>query len=89
VTLELAARAEHATALIADTGPGIPPELLERIFDAFITTRKRGSGLGLAICARIAGAHRARLRAANSAGGGAVFTVEFPLLTGVPAPVSV
>lgn len=88
VTLELAARGEHATALIADTGPGIPAELLDRIFDAFITTRKRGSGLGLAICARIADAHRARLRAANGAGGGAVFTVEFPLLTGVPAPVS-
>lgn len=88
VTLELAACGEQATALVTDTGPGIPAELLDRIFDAFITTRKRGSGLGLAICAHIARAHRARLRAANGTSGGAVFTVEFPLLTGVPTPVS-
>jgi signal transduction histidine kinase len=71
---------------VADTGPGIPPEMLERIFDPFVTGRTHGTGLGLAICLGIAAAHRARLHAANGAAGGAVFTVEFPLAAGAPAP---
>jgi two-component system nitrogen regulation sensor histidine kinase GlnL len=58
--------------------------MLERIFDPFVTTRKHGTGLGLAICTGIAAAHRARLHVANRATGGAVFTVEFPLVTSGP-----
>ena len=47
---------------VSDTGPGIPEELLAKIFDPFVTTKPQGSGLGLAICRGIADAHRARLR---------------------------
>ena len=73
-------RAETQVAVtVTDSGPGIAPELLERVFEPFFTTKPRGSGLGLAISAGIAQAHGARLRAANRATGGAVFTVEFPL----------
>src|SRR5436190_9094726 len=70
---------EHVTVTVADTGPGIAPELLEKIFEPFFTTKQRGSGLGLAISAGVAQAHGARLRAANRPGGGAIFSVEFPL----------
>jgi signal transduction histidine kinase len=64
---------------ISDTGPGIAPELVERVFDPFFSTKQRGSGLGLAICAGIAQTHGARLRAANRPGGGARFSVDFPV----------
>jgi len=71
---------------VGDTGPGIAPELLEKIFEPFFTTKQRGSGLGLAISAGVAQAHGARLRAANRPGGGATFSVQFPLAP-VTAPV--
>ena len=84
LTVELNALEGRAILTVADTGEGIPPEMLERIFDPFVTTRKHGTGLGLAICTGIAAAHRARLHAANRASGGAIFTVKFPLVTGLP-----
>jgi len=65
---------------IADTGSGIPEELLERIFDPFVTTKTHGSGLGLSICRRIADAHRATISATNNEGHkGTTITVEFPV----------
>lgn len=72
------------TAEIKDTGVGIPPDVLGRIFDPFVTTKARGSGLGLSICRGIADAHRATIRAENNGGGpGATLTVEFPVATTV------
>ncbi|MEK7371811.1 MAG: ATP-binding protein [candidate division NC10 bacterium] len=66
---------------VSDTGPGIPEDLLPRIFNPFVTTKSRGSGLGLAICSSIADAHRATLRARNNPHrSGATFTVEFPVI---------
>ncbi len=88
VNAELETVEDRVVLTVADSGPGIPPELLERIFDPFVTTQKHGTGLGLAICTGIAAAHRARLRAANQASGGASFTVEFPLVTSIPTTVS-
>jgi hypothetical protein len=73
---------------VADNGPGILPELLERVFEPLFTTKPRGSGLGLAISSGIAQAHGARLRAANRSTGGAILTVQFPL-TPVASPVTV
>jgi PAS domain S-box-containing protein len=78
---------EQITVTVADTGPGIAPELLERIFEPFFTTKQRGSGLGLAISAGVAQAHGAKLRAINPPGGGATFVVDFPFAP-VNAPVS-
>jgi len=71
-----------------DTGPGVPAELLERVFDPFFSTKERGSGLGLAICASIAQTHAGRLQAANREVGGAVFTIDFPLAAAATLPVS-
>jgi two-component system nitrogen regulation sensor histidine kinase GlnL len=81
VSIELAAGSEATFVHVADSGPGIPPELLEHVFDPFITSKPRGSGLGLTISAGIAAVHRAKLRPSNPPGGGALFTVEFPLAT--------
>ena len=78
---------QRVTISIADTGPGIAPELVDRVFDPFFSTKQRGSGLGLAICSGIAQTHGARLQAANrAAGSGAVFSVDFPI---APQPAKV
>jgi two-component system, LuxR family, sensor kinase FixL len=58
---------------VRDHGDGIPQEGLDRIFDAFFTTKENGLGLGLAICRSIATAHGGRLWAVNEPSGGATF----------------
>jgi two-component system NtrC family sensor kinase len=65
---------------ISDTGAGIAPENLERIFDPFYTTKDigEGTGLGLAVSTRIVGEHGGAIEAANLPGGGASFTVYLP-----------
>jgi signal transduction histidine kinase len=78
VVITVLATDTQVAVTVTDTGPGIPAESLEQVFEPFFSTRQRGSGLGLTICAAIAASHRAKLRAANRHGGGAVFTVEFP-----------
>lgn len=87
LVVELSSKDDVVTISVSDTGPGIPPHLLEQIFDPFITTKSRGSGLGLALCAGIAQGHGGKVSAANRPGGGAVFTVEFPLASKVTSPV--
>ncbi|HSC28459.1 MAG TPA: ATP-binding protein, partial [Vicinamibacterales bacterium] len=88
VTVEVTRGDAHVVVAVADNGPGIPPELLERVFEPLFTTKARGSGLGLAISSGIAQAHGARLRAGNRPTGGAVFTVEFPLAPMTPAAIA-
>lgn len=71
--------------LVCDRGPGIPPDELESIFEAFIQSSKTkdgagGTGLGLAICRKIASAHRGSVRAFNRPGGGACFELLLPAL---------
>ncbi len=87
VSVEVRAGERAVAVTVADSGPGIAPEMLERIFDPFVTTKQGGRGLGLTICAGIATAHRAKLRAANGPAGGALLTLELPLAAAVPAPV--
>jgi signal transduction histidine kinase len=63
-----------------DTGPGVPVELAERIFEPFFSHGKReGAGLGLSIARRIVQEHGGELRLENPAGGGATFVVRLPL----------
>jgi two-component system sensor histidine kinase HydH len=65
---------------VSDTGPGIPENLLETIFNPFVTSKPGGTGLGLAICRGIADAHQARLSAENHVERpGCTFTLEFPV----------
>jgi signal transduction histidine kinase len=63
---------------VADTGPGIAPEHLERVFKAGFTTRPAGLGLGLAVCQTIMEQHGGRISVASRPGQGARFLLEFP-----------
>jgi signal transduction histidine kinase len=63
-----------------DTGPGVPPELVERIFEPFVSYGKReGAGLGLAIARRIVQEHGGEIDVESPAPGGATFTVRLPM----------
>jgi two-component system NtrC family sensor kinase len=68
---------------VEDTGPGIPANLLERIFNPFFTTKPTGSGtgLGLSISLGIVREHGGRIWAENVSGSGARFIIELPLVT--------
>jgi signal transduction histidine kinase len=63
---------------IADSGPGVPALLTDRLFEPFFTTKGGGTGLGLAIVERIAAAHGGRATVANCPEGGAAFTLILP-----------
>jgi signal transduction histidine kinase len=62
----------------ADDGPGIAPEIAERIFDPFVSGRDGGIGLGLAVVRQIVGAHGGSIAVARGAWGGAAFTLRLP-----------
>ena len=65
---------------IEDTGPGIAPEIADRLFDAFATFGKaHGTGLGLSICKKIVEDHRGRIYARNEPGRGAIFCFVLPV----------
>jgi two-component system sensor histidine kinase HydH len=63
---------------IADSGPGIAPDIRGRIFEPFFTTRPRGTGLGLAIARQIVEAHGGRIEVGAASDGGARFTLTLP-----------
>lgn len=68
----------------SDSGPGIAPEAMEKLFTPFYTSKARGTGLGLSIAHQIVQAHGGRIEATNNPGRGATFAVWIPL---DPAPV--
>jgi two-component system sensor kinase FixL len=68
-----------AEVIVADTGPGIAPELADRLFQPFVTTKATGMGLGLSICREIVEAHQGRLTTAPASSGGTVFRVALPI----------
>ena len=63
---------------VEDTGPGVPPELREQIFNPFFTSKKEGVGLGLSIVAKIVDDHRGTIRLEENSPRGARFHVFFP-----------
>ncbi len=64
---------------VRDQGQGLPPELAQKIYTPFFTTKAEGLGMGLAICHSIVEAHHGRIWAEAAAGGGTVFHVTLPL----------
>ncbi len=81
LTLDLSADAagETISVTVADSGPGISPEHMEKIFTPFFSTKARGTGLGLAVSYGIVKDHGGDIRVSNREGQGACFTVTLPL----------
>ncbi len=76
------AGAPHGSAIrviIADTGYGIPPDRLSRIFDPFYTTKEKGLGLGMAITHRIIEDHKGSIDVESQVGLGTTFTIDLPV----------
>jgi signal transduction histidine kinase len=76
---ESAVQDEQAEIRISDTGPGIPPELREKIFRLYFTTKKEGSGIGLAMTFRVVQLHDGTIDFSSEPGRGTTFVLRFPL----------
>jgi signal transduction histidine kinase len=74
-----AAAGRELVIAVSDSGPGVPPELRERIFHPFFTTREQGSGVGLALAQKLVSAHGGSLELESEPGRGATFRVRLPL----------
>jgi signal transduction histidine kinase len=77
----------YVAALVADSGSGIEPENLKRIYDPFFTTKttakpgdRRGTGLGLSVSYGIIQEHAGKIHVESAIGAGTTFHLEFPLL---------
>ena len=79
LTLSLRAVDGLGELTVTDSGPGIAPEVLPRLFEPFFSTREGGLGLGLSLCETLASGMGGSLSAANAASGGAVFRLRLPL----------
>lgn len=79
VLVRVAERDDCALLEVADDGPGIEPELVERVFDPFFTTKGDGNGLGLATCHNIVREHGGAIQVESTAGSGCRFVVTMPL----------
>ena len=88
-SLHLSARLDGGDAIVLaveDSGPGIAPQDIDSIFEAFITTKPHGMGLGLALCRMIIERHDGQLSAEPANPRGAVFRIVLP--AGQPASSS-
>ncbi|MGH9719943.1 MAG: two-component system sensor histidine kinase NtrB, partial [Bryobacteraceae bacterium] len=77
--METTAGSEEAEIRVSDTGPGIPPELRERIFQLYFTTKEKGTGIGLAMTFRMVQLHGGKIEFSSDAGKGTTFLLRFPL----------
>ncbi len=85
LTVEISGRDGVGSLTISDSGPGLPADVLPRIFEPFFSTRQGGLGLGLSLCETLAGNMGGRLTAAQHAPRGAAFRLTLPL-AGTPSP---
>ena len=65
---------------ISDTGSGINPDTMQKLFEPFFSTKKQGLGLGLSISHAIVESHGGSIRAENNSWGGATFHILLPLI---------
>ena len=79
LTLRSGSTQEAVWMAVSDTGPGIPPEQLNRIFEPFYTTKNKGTGLGLLIVQRIIRDHGGRIELESTVGKGTTFKLWLPL----------
>ena len=85
VAISLTKRDAVAAIEVSDSGSGISSEHRAKLFDSFFTTKRRGIGLGLSIVRTLVETHGGRVWADNASSGGAIFFIEFPLPTKIPA----
>ncbi|MBV9110573.1 MAG: HAMP domain-containing histidine kinase, partial [Gemmatimonadetes bacterium] len=81
LSVSVARNGADAEVRVADNGPGIAPENLQKIFQPFVSTKGKGMGLGLAICREIVEGHGGRMEVDSAPGRGTTFTVRLPLYT--------
>ncbi len=88
IAIRLSAQEGRVRVAVADTGPGIPADVLPRIFEPFFSTKAvgQGTGLGLSICYSIVQSHGGRLTADSRPGLGATFVLDLPAHDDVAAP---
>ena len=79
VELRVTARGGEALVEVLDRGSGLDPEVEPRLFEPYVSTKRRGSGLGLSLARDIAGQHRGTVRLENREGGGAQALLRLPL----------
>lgn len=78
LTLSAEVQSNNRTLVkVADNGMGMPPELLDKIFIPFFSTRKTGSGIGLSLCKQIMLLHKGNIQVQSSPGNGATFILQF------------
>ena len=81
LTVSVLASGSSVEVAIIDTGPGIGPEGLEKIFEPLYTTKIQGTGLGLAVCQQVIAKHNGSLEVHSKQGVGTTFTVTLPLIS--------
>ncbi|MBM3298323.1 MAG: hypothetical protein FJY83_12110, partial [Candidatus Aminicenantes bacterium] len=79
ITVRASGEDGRAVVVIDDTGSGMPPEILDRIFDIYYSTKPSGTGLGLPIAKKIIEDHGGTLRVSSRPGRGTTVTVSLPL----------
>jgi PAS domain S-box-containing protein len=81
LTVGVANKGDHAEISVQDTGSGIPPEVRDRMFEAFFTTKEvgKGTGLGLSIITNIVKTHHGKIDVQSEVGKGTTFTIQLPL----------
>jgi two-component system, NtrC family, sensor histidine kinase PilS len=86
IKITLSADHENQMAIlkVQDFGSGVPPEMMDRIFEPFTTTKDRGTGLGLSMALSVIQAHNGTIEVESLPGAGATFTVRIPLADSEP-----
>jgi len=78
IAITLCRKRDEFELTVADNGPGLPEQILNRLFEPFVTTRETGVGLGLSICQRIVEDHHGSITAESRPSGGAAFRIRCP-----------
>jgi signal transduction histidine kinase len=83
LSIETGQSGNHAWIAIKDSGTGIEPDILEKIFQPLFTTKAKGIGLGLAVCESLIRANGGKITVQSEVGKGSTFTVQLPLSVGM------
>ena len=80
MTVGVEERGETVALVVHDTGPGMPPDVIEKLFQPFLTTKpkEQGTGLGLAFAKSVVSAHGGAIDVASEIGKGSTLTVVLP-----------